>query len=120
VRRWLRRHFGVATHSARHLLGPHTVLMDVLLASSMPLTRFGLLIYGDERASATWIDAGPQGMNWAKLRSRIRCRLLWTCSIRRASPACMDGVPASVSMRSLRRIVPWSFHVPASGRRRPE
>lgn len=36
-------------------------------------------MYGDFRDKATWILAGPHGINWASLRSLILCRDLWTC-----------------------------------------
>jgi hypothetical protein len=53
--------------------------MLVWLASMRPDTRCALWMYGDLRDRATWMLAGPQGMNWANLRSRIRCKDLWTC-----------------------------------------
>ena len=54
-----------------------TVEMLVWLASISPDTRCDVVTYGDFRERATWMDAGPHGMNCASLRSRIRCRLLW-------------------------------------------
>ena len=52
--------------------------IDVLLANIKPDTRCVSFTYGERRARATWIDAGPHGMNDASLRSRIRSRLLCT------------------------------------------
>lgn len=37
----------------------------VWFASIRPLTRWLVVIYGDFRVSATWIDAGPHGMKFA-------------------------------------------------------
>ena len=44
----------------------------VWLASMSPLTRWLVCTYGERRVSATWIDAGPQGMKFASCRSRMR------------------------------------------------
>ena len=52
--------------------------MDVWLASMSPLTRCGLFTYGERRESATWILAGPHGINEQSCRSRILCSDLWT------------------------------------------
>lgn len=54
-----------------------TVLIEVWLASISPDTRWDVVTYGDFRDKATWMEAGPHGMNWASFRSRIRWRLLW-------------------------------------------
>lgn len=80
---------------------PLTDEMLVWLASISPLTRCAVGMYGDLRERATYsgqvglsgcgtasapppaltcILAGPHGMNWASFLSRIRCRLLCTCT----------------------------------------
>jgi hypothetical protein len=46
-----------------------------------PDTRCDDEMYGDLRESATWIEAGPQGMKVASWRSRMRRRDLWTCHV---------------------------------------
>ena len=53
--------------------------MEVWFASMRPETRWGVLTYGERRESATWIEAGPHGMNEHSWRSRIRCSDLCTC-----------------------------------------
>jgi hypothetical protein len=40
-----------------------TVEMLVWLANMSPDTRCDVVTYGDLRERATWIEAGPQGMN---------------------------------------------------------
>jgi len=47
-------------------------LIEVLFASIMPLTLCCVCTYGDFWARATWIEAGPQVMKLAKLRSLMR------------------------------------------------
>lgn len=59
--------------------------------ASSALSAARALTYGEGFVSATWIDAGPQGMNCARERSRIRMRDLWTCA----------PIPSSASQRAL-------------------
>ena len=47
-------------------------LIDVWFASISPLTRYGFFTYGLLRESATWMLAGPHGMNEHSWRSRMR------------------------------------------------
>ena len=56
----------------------NSVAMPVWLASMRPDTRCDDGMYGDLRVSATWIEAGPQGIKVARRRSRMRRRDLWT------------------------------------------
>ena len=49
-------------------------------ASMSPLTRWFVATYGERRVSATWIDAGPQGMKFASWRSRMRSSDWCTCT----------------------------------------
>ncbi len=51
------------------------------MASISPLTLWAVVTYGDFLDSATWMEAGPQGMKLASLRSRMRWRDLctWKC-----------------------------------------
>lgn len=62
-----------------------TVDMLVWFASKRPLTRCGVWTYGDRLDRATWMLAGPQGINWAIRRSRILCSDLCT-SVGSTSP----------------------------------
>jgi len=63
------------SHSFTKIL---TCEMLVWLANIRPLTLCDVWMYGDFRDRATWMLAGPHGMNWASLRSLILCRLLCT------------------------------------------
>lgn len=56
----------------------YTVVMLVWFANISPLTRCDDCKYGDLRERATWIPAGPQGMNCANFLSRILSKLLCT------------------------------------------
>ena len=54
--------------------------MLVWFANIRPLTRWFVVTYGDRLVSATWIEAGPQGMKLAICRSRMRNKDWWTCN----------------------------------------
>ena len=57
------------------------VATEVWLASIRPETRWLWEMYGDFLDMATWMEAGPQGMNFAISRSRMRRRDLFTCFV---------------------------------------
>lgn len=84
-----------------------TEAMPVWLATMQPLTRGGGAVpstrllartYGLGLVSATCINAGPQGMNDARPRSRMRTSDLCTCGRGRAS-----DVSLALSSRSSKR-----------------
>ena len=56
-----------------------------------PETRCEVCTYGDCFVRATWIDAGPHGMNEARFRSRIRNSDLCTCGRQTVSVQFADG-----------------------------